>query len=321
MSMPVSNDLFAALAARYPGIQPDRRGYLNVPCPVCGKEPARGQVHFGFNARGGRCFVCGYHAGLRSLAAKLAVDATPTWTPPPARIVVDAPWQRDAAAIVARTLAHPDRLARWAAYKPLSPATLDKHQFGLSPLPFQRANGEWYWSRTDWLTVPLYDGNKLVGLRGRNLGTEGPKWISATGSHYALWNLSAVQPGSIVWLCENYVDAAWLMERHPDQVALALGGASNWQPAWTQALAARQPRLVVVALDNDLAGQATGAMYARLQAERRAAHPNLPDLVPNGPQIANALNAAGVTAVLFSYPPNAPAKADIGWVLRKEVES
>ncbi len=310
-------DLYADLTARYPAARPNRRGEVFIPCPWCGKEGK----HFSFSPRGGHCFVCGQGGSLATVAAQLGMRAAQPYTPPAVEIRVAAPWQREAAEIIARSLAHPDRLARWAAYKPLKAETLNRHQFGLGKLPFQRADGSWYWSQSEWLTVPLYAGDQLVGLRGRNLGSQGPKWISATGTRYVLWNLAAVTPGSIVWICENYVDAAWLMERHPDFVGVALGGATTWQAEWAEALAARRPRLVVVATDNDLAGQATGAALRRLQEAWQVAHPQLAANVPqpNGPKIANSLLAAGCAGVsVFRWPATAPDKADIGWLLANE---
>ena len=181
--------------------------------------------------------------------------------PPEPRPVVSAPWQARGVEIVNRLCAHPRRYARWQAYKPLSRSTVEYYRFGLGRLPFERA-GRWYWSRDEWLTVPLFEDGRLVGLRGRNLGTQGPKWISATGTHYCLWNLESVRRGVVLWICENYVDAAWLMGVHPEYVAVALGGASNWKSEWATAVAERQPALVMIALDNDLAGQATGGCTA-----------------------------------------------------------
>jgi len=308
-------DLYDELRSRFPQAPPNRKGEVYITCPWCGKEGK----HFSFSPRGAYCFVCGHKASLGQVAEKLGIvgDRLP-YTPPPPRPRPAVPWHAHAVEIVSRSLAHPQRIERWQAYKPLSVATLDRHQFGLHRLPFQKPDGRWYWSQQPWLTVPLYDGDLLVGLRGRNIGAQGPKWISATGTSYVLWNLPKVRPGACVWITENYVDAAWLMERHPQWDAVALGGAANWRPEWAAALAAKRPALVIVALDNDLAGQASGATYRRLQAERRQQHPGLPDLAPNGPKIANSLIAAGCPVTLYPWQPDAPDKADVGWLLAQE---
>lgn len=304
-------------------VSPDRRGWCHTDCPFCGKD----NKHFAFNENGYKCVVCGAHGGLWKLAQTSGLVRGAEFprrvTPAPIPVAVQAaPWLADAASWVARSVAQPGRLAAWAGYKPLKRETLDRWQFGLGRLPFQGVDNQWYESRTPWLTVPLYGPTGAIcGLRGRNLGSNGPKWISATGTHYHLWGLQNGPLKPDVWIGENYVDAAWLMERHPDLSAVALGGAANWQPAWGEALAAQNPRLVVVALDNDLAGQASGETYRRLAAERRQQHPNLPEIQPNGPRIANDLIARGLTVRLFRWPDTAPAKAGVDWLLEQEFVS
>lgn len=315
-------DLYDWLAARYPRARRDRRHNVFIPCPWCGKE---GQ-HFSFSPRGAHCFVCGKSGSLVTVARQLGIDPSDLrdrapQPPPRPRPKPAVPWTASGVQIISRSLAHPDRLARWAAYKPLQPETLNRCRFGLWRLPFQDKAGRWYWSNSYWLTVPLFDGASgapmLVGLRGRNLDPAGqPKWISATGTKYVLWNLAGVRPGGEVWICENYVDAAWLMERHTVMDAVALGGAAHWRDEWAGQLAARRPKLVVVALDNDLAGQATGAMYKWLAAARQAA--GKPEIVPNGPRIAGSLVRAGLRAHVFRWPPDAPEHADVGWLLAQE---
>jgi len=297
---------------------PDRDGEVWVTCPACGKE----RDHFSFSPRGAHCFKCGYKDSLSGLARRVGLwDDQPRryepYVPPPPKPARRAPWLAEASERLTRYVNHPDLLARWQAYKPISAATVRRFRFGLGKLPmYGKRTDTWYESRDDWLIVPLFEGTKLVALRGRNLTGQGPKWISASGSRYALFGLETVEEGDVVWICENYVDAAWLMERYPDMRAVAIGGASNWKDEWAQALAAKQPRLVVVALDFDLAGQAHGKMYERLQAERRAE--GLPPIEPAGPRIANDLLARGLHAHLFRWPEDAPAKADIGWLLAQQ---
>ena len=134
-----------------------------------------------------------------------------------------------------------------------------------------------------------------------------------------MWGAENLRPGATVWLTENYIDAMLLMERHPDYVGLAVGGASIWRDEWTKVLADSKPGRVVVILDNDLAGQATGRTLAKLQAERtakaKAAGRTLPPIYPAGPKLANRLRKAGISAHLFPWPVDSPAKADLGWLL------
>lgn len=285
-------------------------------CPFCGKEAKRAQTHFSYCENGFCCFVCGARGGLGKLAEHLRLDAQPTPAPRPQRQPEPpARWRLNPQRLLAGYLAHPQRIALWQAYKPLSAATLDRHGFGVGRLPFTE-NGAWKMSARDWLTVPLWRDGDLMALRGRNLGPVGPKWMSATGSHYALWNVDHVRSGRTVWLCENYVDAAWLMQDRPNVDAVAIGGATTWRHEWALQLAAQKPLRVVVALDNDLPGQAVGKFRIELENEWRRTHRG-PVPLANGPRIANDLRDAGVDAYLFNWPPNAPAKAGVDWALSK----
>lgn len=314
------SDLLQTILNRYPNAQPDRRGEYHVDCPFCGKEAQRGQTHFSFSDSGYKCFVCGESGGLYAMSQRLGMTDAPLQPrierkqdPQPM-----APWRSNPDRLLAGYWNHPNRYTAWQNYKPISRETIDRHQFGYGRLPFLDKDGNWYMSRDQWLIVPLFEHDQLVGLRGRNLTDKGPKWISATGTSYTLWGVAEVQPGDTVWLCENYVDAAWLMQTHPEWKAVAIGGATTWRDGWCDFLWMRKPSRVIVALDCDLVGQATGATLSRLRRQWTAEHPGLKVPEPNGPKIANSLLKTGVTAILFKWPADAPDKAGIDWVLNRE---
>jgi hypothetical protein len=312
------DDLFDQVHALLNGV-PNGRGFLNADCPYCGKEAKAGHNHFGYNAHSYKCFVCGSTGNLKMLADHLSLDTAHYTQPVCASEPKPKPiaaWRKHPDKLLAKYQTHPHGFAAWQRYKALRPATIDRFGFGLGRLPFQRKDGAWYLSKREWLIVPLYEDGQLVGLRGRNRSAHGPKWISATGSQYALWGVDTVQPGRIVWLCENYVDAAWLMQAYPEWSAVAIGGATTWKAAWADRLAAQQPDTVIVALDNDLAGAARGATLRRLQAEWVRDRGTQPPQ-SNGPRIANSLRRAGVHAVLFEWPDDAPVKAGIDWILEQ----
>ena len=316
------------------GAQPDRRDDVHVDCPACGKQAKRGQRHFAFSPRGAKCWVCDYRATLRGLARRVGASADADDSmrqhyeerrremererqsrPLP-------PWRERAVAALSHYAQHPQKYDLWQRYKPLFEQTIDRHKFGAGKLPFSSKNGQgWYMSKNDFLIVPLFERGELVGLRGRNLTSDGPKWLSASGTKYTLWNVENVPMGAVVWITENYVDAAMLMERYPEYHAVAMGGASNWRDEWTEQVAALSPTLVAVCLDNDLAGQASGKTLQRLQAERKAEAKlrgvELPDIEPAGPKIANRLLQAGVTVKLWRWDDEAPAKADLCDLLLK----
>lgn len=319
----MSEDLYTDLQDYY-GVRPDRRGWCHITCPFCGKE----NRHCAFSDRGFKCVVCGAHGGLRVLADRLDLNVSVDYVAPPPKPKPVVPWRQFIVERIGQEMRHEQRISAWQAYKPLKAETLFRHCFGYGTLPFEGQDGLWYESKSLWLIVPLWENGEVVGLRGRTpigekrITKDGKeiKWISATGTRYVLWGVDAVQPGATVWITENYVDAAWLMERHPDQCAVAIGGATTWQSAWGDALAAKQPGLVIVALDNDLAGQATGATQARLRAQWHAEHPELPEPTTwlAGPRIANDLLARGLSVRLFQWPANAPDKAGVDWLLQQE---
>lgn len=300
---------------------PNRRGFYNADCPFCGKPAKQGQNHFGYNEQSFRCFVCGASGGIAKLASHLRLDAvgyTPIQrVPVPEKPAV--PWQLHPDKLLNCYRSNPRRFNMWQHYKALAAETVTRCDFGLGRLPFQHKDGRWYLSHQEWLIVPLWEEGKLVGLRGRNCTQQGPKWISATGTAYTLWGVNFVRPGAITWLCENYVDAAWLMQEHPEWCAIAIGGATTWKTEWAEMLAARKPEMVIVALDNDLPGQAAGVLRGKLEqawVQQRGTEPP----PANGPKIANSLLHLGVNAVLFQWPDAAPIKAGLDWILEQHVK-
>ena len=315
------SDLLQVILDHFPNVTPDRRGEHHVDCPFCGKEAQRGQTHFSFSANGFHCFICGASGGLYALAQRLGMDGISPQPraqhrkPEPPKPLV--PW-RVASKTYLDSILNNARFDLWPRYKPVNRSTIERYSLGYGRLPFCGKDGRWYESKQDWLIVPLFEHGQLVGLRGRNLTDQGPKWISATGSAYTLWNVDSVQAGDTVWLTENYVDAMWLMQTHPEWKAVAIGGATTWQTEWGRMLAERKPGQVIVALDNDLAGQATGSMYKRLRSAWIAERPKAKPPEPNGPKIANSLLATGINSILFKWPADAPAKAGIDWVLSRE---
>jgi hypothetical protein len=308
--------------------EPNRRGFYNADCPFCGKPAKPGQNHFGYSYDGrtqsGRynCFVCSARGSLAKLADHLLLDTggyAPIHRVPEPELKPVARWRSSPDTLLDRYRNHLHRFDAWRRYKPLMAQTIARFDFGLGRLPFQREDGSWYLSHQEWLTVQLWEDGQLVGLRGRNRTQSGPKWISATGTAYTLWGVDFVRPGAVTWLCENYVDAAWLMQEHPDWCAVAIGGATTWKPEWADMLAARKPDTVIVALDNDLPGQATGTLRRKLERawiQQRGTEPP----PANGPKIANALQRAGVPAVLFKWPDAAPVKAGLDWVLEQRIK-
>lgn len=339
-------DLFDRINAVLGGKQKRHRWHVET-CPFCAHEGYKFAYWNGGEAGGYRCLVCDTTGFLPSLAAHIRID-TGDWKPLQRRVNPTpepvARWRTNPAELLRRYREHSDRFRLWANYKPVNRATIERYDFGVGRLPYQDKAGQWRMTRDEFLTLPLYEDGELVALRGRNMGKVGPKWMSATGSRYTLWNLDGVTPGSTVWICENYVDAAWLMQAHPEFVGVAIGGATTWpkgewagagtdfqrctQPGrWATWLAERRPKHVVVALDNDLVGQATEATRRKLEAIWRTEnagrikeHPQLAPPQSQGAVIGGELIAAGLSVSLFRWPAHAPAKAGIDWILEQETE-
>ena len=310
----MNSDSFPTIQAILPGrIRGEK---IICDCPFCDDT----HKHFAYSKKGWyKCVRCNTHGGnLRKLAEMLRLEIG-EYVPPRSverKEPEIARWRLNPWELLRRYKAHPRRITAWQSYKPLTAETIERHRLGYGSLPFQRDDDSWYMSRSQWLIVPLYEDGALVALRGRNTGTRGPKWISATGSNYALWNVENVTPDSICWLTENYVDAAWLMQEHPDWSAVATGGVTNWRTAWAKQMADRRPALVVVALDNDLVGNGGRAHRKQLIRAWKTAHPGIAVPNANGPIIANDLIHNGLKTRLFRWPDNAPEKAGLDWILQ-----
>ncbi len=300
------------------GGDPDRRGEYHVDCPFCGKQVKRGQTHFQYSIRGCHCFVCGAGGSLAYLAKELGLldgmpQASRRLLPPPPPPEPEAPpaWLERADSILQHQLSHPQRYELWQAYKPISCAAIDHWQLGVGPLPGRPGT---------WLTFPIFEGGEIVGMRGRSF--EDKDWKNAVGTHARFWNLEGITPGCVLYVTENMIDAVWVMDVHPEYVAIApvTGAATRMRPEWAAQIAAMQPAVVVIAYDNDLAGQAAGALRYELIAAWRERNPQAKHPPqPNGPKVANALLAAGIRHVgLFDWQ-KAPAGADVGWMLKQEV--
>jgi hypothetical protein len=180
---------------------------------------------------------------------------------------------------------HPRRFEAWQAHKPVSVETIRRKRLGMGVLPASRCKHE-------RLIVPILDGTMLVGLRGRAIACSCGKWLVAGGTTLEmlpLYNQEALQPGCVVWIVENPVDALLLTERTP-YAGVATYSVSYWRQAWTETLQAAQPELMIVAYDNDDPGR------------------------KNGIRLANTLLAAGLQVTLFDWG-QAVYKADIGSLL------
>lgn len=298
-------DYFSSLC-QHLQVAPDRRGECHVSCPSCGHPVKRGQTHFSFSRDGAFCFVCGYDSGLRALAAHygladgMPVERRPLPPRPEARHYNIREHAPDELAV--RYAAHPERMQRWQAYKPVNADTIKRYRLGFGALPAHSSR-----CPHRRLIVPLFEAGTCVGFRARQVECECGKWLSPGGSQLTLYNARDLA-GKLVWIVENPIDALLIEQRYPECAAVATLGVSVWRDEWTELV--RPARKVIVAYDHDCPGN--GGTAAMRQAWLRT-HPRLPE--PGGIKLVNRLLSAGIMALLFPWPADAPEHADIGSVL------
>ena len=314
LSFAEHNTPFYAALVAHVGAHPHGNGEVWTSCPSCGKDQGRKATHFSFSLRGWKCFSCGYSGrNLQKLADQYGT--VPVLSPPlPERLPEPRKprhWQLDPHRFIDGYCAALDRVGRWQAYRPpLTLETIGHRRLGVGVLPASACQHR-------RLIYPVQMAGQIVALRGRALTCDCPKWLSAGGSQTVLYGLEQVTHGSRVIICESPCDAMLAMQMEPEIVTIAgTAGAGTWKADWTAELVRRQPRDILVWLDNDLAGSPNAATYRALLRAWIQAHPTAPRRPePAGPRIANDLNRAGLHATLYQWPDATPPKADLGWML------
>lgn len=293
----------------------DKRGHdYHADCPFCGKPAVRGQTHFSYSYFGYKCFVCGERGGLIPLAKHLQCSLTQLIArtpPPPKPPKPPARWLDNAAGLVAKYTAHPERVILWQDYKPVSEDTILRYNLGIGVLPASQCQHR-------RLILPIYDeAGRVVCLRGRAFECDCGKWLAAGGwtlDMLPLYNLNALPDGGVLWIVENPVDAL-LISPYTGAATLSV---SYWRDEWTAAMAEKRPSLVVVAYDNDLPGNGGAWRRDEMIAEwaKRQIEAGKRPLIPEarGVWLVNRLLANSINAVLYDWK-DAPHKADIGSLL------
>lgn len=300
-------DLFWQLV-RFTNCQNIRRDQTDNPqahiqCPACHQDK------FDFSPHGAHCFrgSCGYSASIYGFAERIGYHSGNSYTSPfapPKRDRAPARWQQNPQFYLDQYISAPDTLERWQAYKPVSLDTIIQYRLGVGVLPASRCKHR-------RLIVPLFEEDRIVGFRGRALDCKCLKWLTGGSSKTILFGIDRVCRGDIVYWFENMVDAALLMQVSAQGYKAVAGtaGAGTWKD-FIAPLAAKQPGLVIVALDNDLAGQPSKSVRETLIAEHIQKHGAPPTEGLNGAKIANALARARVPVTMWRWSEEAPAKAD-----------
>lgn len=287
----------------------DKRGHdYHTDCPFCGKPATRGQTHFSYSERGCTCFVCGNGGGLVKLARQLGQKVTAVAQPVRIKPVKNsAAWLDNAGELVARYTAHSRRVALWREYKPLDTETITGNHLGVGILPYSQCHHP-------RLILPICnEAGRVVCLRGRRLDCDCPKWLASGGwslNSLPLYNLDALPEGGVLWIVENPVDALLIGQFTP-YTGVATLSVSYWRDEWAKAIVEKRPSLVVVAYDNDLAGNGGAWRRAEFMAEWLANAKVRATPQARGVMVVNALLGAGINTVLYDWK-DAPHKADIG---------
>ncbi len=342
MTTITNNRLFGDLLAHY-GLKPDRRGEAHIDCPSCGKEAKKGQTHFSFSIRGGKCQVCGYKTSLyalyQSAIGEREVIERPIVPPKPKPVIplqMSPDWYRE-------HYITSDVVERWQAYKPLTRLQIDGYSLGYGVLPRSAC-------KHPRLIVPVFDRDgRILHLRGRHTGCEcATKWAVSGGwtmNRLEPFNFDIVRHGySIILIVENPIDAIMASspankramlellvpqmnqpaasavnrhfshekERYP-VVALATLSAVYWRDSWAEYL--READQIIIMYDNDLPGNG-GAKnrneFIRLWQDGNEDRPIPP---AKGIQLANRLRKAHLPATLFDWG-DRPRKYDVGDYLK-----
>lgn len=334
------------------GARLDSHGRAHTDCPQCGAPPTR---HSGARAYhfylydlpggcGAVCWVCGGRWSLPALAN--LINLAGEYTPPTPRPQIDRtppPWARTDDALERYQKAQEargDRYALWSAYKPLEPRTIDRAMLGIGRVPLwaepdkKHPQGRWYESQPR-LLVPLVEGGRMVGIRGRAIAPESG-WLTGSGSAPILYGLEDLRSGCDLIICENMIDRL-LVEQESSCCALAptsgVAVLRRLKPDWLAAIVRARPRQVLIWLDHDLAGNGSRhhqrEMVERWRAgilARRAAEPEkyagvpMPEPpTPTGPLLANQLLDAGLRVRLYDWPRGTPFGHDLGGVLVEQM--
>jgi hypothetical protein len=290
----------------------------HITCPKCNHASSPRDPHCSFSVLGWKCFSCGERGTLWGLAKLVGFETGQKYElvvidrKPVEAVFEERPWMR-LPGLIERFESHPNRFVFWQAYKPLFEETITKYRLGVGALPECECKHE-------RLLVPIFDGEKLVGLRGRQIKPcdckGGKKWLTSYGTlpqFLPLYNIDAVKQGCIVFMVENPVDALAFGES-TEYVGVATYSTAYWYPEWGNALARKCPESVIVLYDNDLPGNG-GAQrrdeFIKLWMSDPK-HKRVPE--PAGPKRVGNLKESGVDADLFDWK-DFPYKADVGLFL------
>lgn len=224
-------------------------------------------------------------------------------------------WSFQAERIIAAFESHPNRVQMWQDYKPIPESTIVKERLGVGVLPMS-------YCRHERLILPVYENGILIGLRGRQLACKCGKpnksgdlildrWLNAKGTKKAIYGLYDIHPGKPLWIVENNADRLLLESTYAEQewsaVSPLTGVATVWEPQWIQYVLTVAPSQVIIAFDNDEAGQPNREILRQFYIDNPDRKPGL-----GGQKLRKQFAEYGITARLWAWEKGSPKGADIG---------
>lgn len=150
------------------------------------------------------------------------------------------------------------RYDTWMQYRGLTPETVDRFRLGVGKLP-----GDKYSQYPTRMILPVFDNEGVCRvLRARSIVDDGPKWLTYGSS--ILYAPKGIPFNAIMMIVENNATACLVAQCAPHLTLLSpTCGAQSWNKNWPIWIAAKKPKLVIVAGDNDTAGIKMTARWIR----------------------------------------------------------
>jgi len=159
-----------------------------------------------------------------------------------------------------------------------------------------------------WLSIPHYDGGKLVNVKYRSLPPAKKTFRRIEGCKSILFNVDALDGQEEIFLCEGELDAITLWDQGIKNVVATTTGAGGLDPEWIDQLS--KAVKIYLCYDNDEAGQKGAREAARRLGYDRCFNVLLPD----GKDI-NELFCNGTGHSDFNQAVNEARKFDVAGIM------
>jgi len=132
------------------------------------------------------------------------------------------------------------------------------HKRGLNDATIQKFK---LGQKDNFLTMPCFEEYNLVGLKMRNLTSDGTRFLQTKGSRQGLFNMDSIQyKAGPVFLTKGEIPCM-LLDQLGFAVCAPTGGEGGWRESWRTALALATS--IIVIGDNDSVGREMGKRRAQ----------------------------------------------------------